>query len=174
MGFLSSFGKSILGSVVVLVLEIKDHIKSHEAEVQHVEPDDIIDLVVDELVDDAEDVAQKDETHENGAFAFGDLRPQRLGDTNRPADGEAEEEQNLEYFHFKCLVGNAELGMRNAEQGLAPFSIPHSAFKNQSPNVATMTALMVCIRFSASSKTMLFLPSKTSSVTSMPSKPNCS
>ena len=45
--------------------------------------------------------------------------------------------------------------------------------KYYSPNVATMTALMVCIRFSASSKTMLFSLSNTSSVTSMPSRPNC-
>ena len=42
-----------------------------------------------------------------------------------------------------------------------------------SPRVATITALIVCIRFSASSKTMLFTDSKTSSVTSMPSRPNC-
>ena len=45
---------------------------------------------------------------------------------------------------------------------------------DQSPRVATMTALMVCMRFSASSKTMLLLPSKTSSVTSTPSRPNFS
>ena len=41
-----------------------------------------------------------------------------------------------------------------------------------SPRVATITALMVCIRFSASSKTMLAGLSKTSSVTSTPSRPN--
>jgi hypothetical protein len=35
------------------------------------------------------------------------------------------------------------------------------------PRVAAMTALMVCIRFSASSKTMDCFPSNTSSVTSM-------
>ena len=43
--------------VVVLVLEIQDQVERHEAEVQHIEPDDIIDLMVDELVDDAEDIA---------------------------------------------------------------------------------------------------------------------
>jgi len=43
-----------------------------------------------------------------------------------------------------------------------------------SPRVATITALMVCILFSASSKTMLAGLSKTSSVTSMPSRPNFS
>ena len=41
-------------------------------------------------------------------------------------------------------------------------------------NVAAMTALMVCIRFSASSKTMLCWLSNTSSVTSMQSIPNFS
>ncbi len=40
--------------------------------------------------------------------------------------------------------------------------------------VAAMTALMVCIRFSASSKTMDASLSKTSSVTSMQSMPNLS
>ena len=38
-------------------------------------------------------------------------------------------------------------------------------------SVAAMTALMVCIRFSASSKTMDREPSNTSSVTSMAVKP---
>ena len=46
--------------------------------------------------------------------------------------------------------------------------IPHSA------RLAAMTALMVCRRFSASSKTMERGPSKTSSVTSMQSMPNFS
>ena len=41
-------------------------------------------------------------------------------------------------------------------------------------NVAAMTALMVCIRFSASSKTMEASLSKTSSVTSMQEMPNLS
>ena len=40
------------------------------------------------------------------------------------------------------------------------------------PSVATITALMVCIRFSASSKTMLAGLSNTSSVTSTPFRPN--
>jgi hypothetical protein len=44
----------------------------------------------------------------------------------------------------------------------------------QSPNVATITALMVCIRFSASSKTSDASDSKTSSVTSRASIPNFS
>lgn len=38
-----------------------------------------------------------------------------------------------------------------------------------SPKVATITALIVCIRFSASSNTIEFSLSKTSSVTSKPS-----
>ena len=42
-----------------------------------------------------------------------------------------------------------------------------------SPNVATITALIVCILFSASSNTIEFSDSKTSSVTSTPSRPNC-
>ena len=41
-------------------------------------------------------------------------------------------------------------------------------------SVAAITALMVCMRFSASSKTMDWGPSKTSSVTSMQSTPNFS
>ena len=41
-------------------------------------------------------------------------------------------------------------------------------------SVAAMTALMVCIRFSASSKTMEAGLSKTSSVTSMAVRPNFS
>lgn len=41
-------------------------------------------------------------------------------------------------------------------------------------SVAAMTALMVCMRFSASSKTMDWPPSKTSSVTSMQEMPNLS
>jgi hypothetical protein len=40
------------------------------------------------------------------------------------------------------------------------------------PRVATITALIVCKRFSASSKTMECFDSKTSSVTSIPSRPN--
>ena len=40
--------------------------------------------------------------------------------------------------------------------------------------VAAMTALMVCIRFSASSKTMEALPRNTWSVTSRASRPNFS
>ena len=43
-----------------------------------------------------------------------------------------------------------------------------------SPSVATMMALMVCRRFSASSKTIEASDSKTSSVTSMLSSPNFS
>ena len=41
-------------------------------------------------------------------------------------------------------------------------------------SVAAITALMVCIRFSASSKTMDWLPSNTVSVTSMQVRPNFS
>ena len=41
----------------------------------------------------------------------------------------------------------------------------------QSVSVAAMTALMVCMRFSASSKTMDWGPSNTSSVTSMAVRP---
>ena len=99
-GFLFSFSKSTLGSVVVLVLEIQNQVERNEAEVQHIEPDDVIDLVVDELVDDAEDIAQQDEAHENGTLALGDLRPQRLGDADRPTDGEAEKEKDFEDFHW--------------------------------------------------------------------------
>ena len=88
------------GSVVVLVSVIQEQVAGHEAEVQHIEPDDIIDLVVDELVDDAEDVAKQDEAHEDGTLALGDLRPQRLGDADRPTDGEAEEEKDFEDFHW--------------------------------------------------------------------------
>lgn len=43
---------------------------------------------------------------------------------------------------------------------------------DQSPRVATITAFIVCILFSASSKTIEFSDSKTSSVTSIPSRPN--
>ena len=39
--------------------------------------------------------------------------------------------------------------------------------ENSYPSVATITALIVCMRFSASSKTMLAGLSKTSSVTSI-------
>ena len=46
------------GSVVVFIAIIKKQIASHKAEVQHIEPDDVIDLVVDKLVDDTEDIAQ--------------------------------------------------------------------------------------------------------------------
>lgn len=53
------------------------------------------------------------------------------------------------------------------------FSFYYIRFVNQHPNVATITAFIVCIRFSASSKTMEFGDSKTSSVTSMPFNPNC-
>ena len=55
-GFLSFLGLT-RGSVVVLVSVIQEQVAGHEAEVQHIEPDDVIDLVVDELVDDAEDIA---------------------------------------------------------------------------------------------------------------------
>ena len=46
--------------------------------------------------------------------------------------------------------------------------------QNSAPNVAAMTALMVCIRFSASWNTMDCGPVNTSSVTSMASRPNFS
>ncbi len=49
-----------------------------------------------------------------------------------------------------------------------------SGFAAQSAIVAAITALMVCMRFSASSNTMDCGPSKTSSVTSMQSMPNFS
>ena len=48
----------------------------------------------------------------------------------------------------------------------------HSLF--QVHRVAAITALMVCMRFSASSNTMDRGPSNTPSVTSMQSRPNCS
>ena len=98
-GFLSFFGWA-RDSVVILVLEIQNQVERHEAEVQHIEPDDVIDLVVDELIDDAEDVAQQDESHENGTLALGDLRPQCLGDADRPTDGEAEKKKDFEDFHW--------------------------------------------------------------------------
>ena len=50
----------------------------------------------------------------------------------------------------------------------------HESRRENGYSVAAMTALMVCIRFSASSKTMECAPSKTSSVTSMQSMPNLS
>ena len=50
----------------------------------------------------------------------------------------------------------------------------HESRRENGYSVAAMTALMVCIRFSASSKTMDCAPSKTSSVTSMQSMPNLS
>ena len=59
--------------------------------------------------------------------------------------------------------GEARNSMRTAE-----------TVQNSAPRVAAMTALMVCMRFSASWKTMLCLPVKTSSVTSMASRPNFS
>ena len=46
--------------------------------------------------------------------------------------------------------------------------------QNSAPNVAAITALMVCIRFSASWNTMDCGPVNTSSVTSMASRPNFS
>ena len=46
--------------------------------------------------------------------------------------------------------------------------------QNSAPNVAAMTALMVCIRFSASWNTMDCGPVNTSSVTSMALRPNFS
>ena len=45
---------------------------------------------------------------------------------------------------------------------------------DRSPSVATITALMVCMRFSAWSKTIECSDSKTSSVTSSASRPNSS
>jgi len=62
------------------------------------------------------------------------------------------------------------------QEGIAPecdydaHLVTHLA-TSQSPRVATMTALIVCSRFSAWSKTIECSDSKTSSVTSRPSMP---
>ena len=73
-----------------------------------------------------------------------------------------------------CLI--EELGLRRRESvkeiRRISTTIPHSSLLiPHYYSVAAMTALIVCMRFSASSNTMLCGPSNTSSVTSMASRP---
>src|SRR5262245_17224145 len=86
----------------------------------------------------------------------------------------------LERHRSYCFAGNACVGplilrrqrLPPPEQCIPPQG--DDGAHHQPPSVATMTALIVCIRFSASSKTSDAGDSNTSSVTSRESIPNFS
>ena len=63
---------------------------------------------------------------------------------------------------------SAVIGSPRFSSALPPSAMTIACMRPQSPIVATMTALIVCIRFSAWSQTIERSDSKTSFVTSMP------
>ena len=69
--------------------EIEAQVGGHQQRIEHIEPDyDVV--AVQRLVDDAEEVAQNHQRHEEGTFTNYHFRPQRFGDGHRPADRETQ------------------------------------------------------------------------------------
>ncbi len=108
------------------------------------------------------------------AFHAGAPRPSALH--LPPCSGFAMQSSSYRPFVFLCHSRLCLLRQSGAEKsyvsGVAAAGLRRD--QNCAPRVAAMTALMVCMRFSASWKTMLCLLVKTSSVTSMASRPNFS
>ena len=90
------------------------------------------------------------------------LSEKRAVGTGRQDDSHAPEAWSRREFRSRALCGEDCLSA-----GTKP-PAPRTAYRN----VASMTALIECRRFSASSKTRLRGPSKTSSVTSSSARPN--
>ncbi len=62
--------------------------------------------MVENLVQDAEHIAQHDNGHENGAFADDHLGAQRLDDGEGPAARKAQQHQYFENADFHCFTFN--------------------------------------------------------------------
>ena len=108
------------------------------------------------------------------AFHQGALRPSALH--LPPCSGFAMQSSSCRPFVFLCHSRFCLLRQSGAEKSYVAGGAAAGLRRTQNcaPRVAAMTALMVCMRFSASWKTMLCLLVKTSSVTSMASRPNFS
>ena len=60
--------------------------------------------MIENLVQDAEHIAQDNDGHEDGAFANDHLRPQRLDDGKGPAARKTQQHQNLKNADIHCLI----------------------------------------------------------------------
>ena len=83
------FGLLQLPPISPNISEIEHQVGGYQHSVEHIEPDDDV-VAVQDLVDDAEDIAQNDQGHEERAFANHHFGSQRLGDGNGPADRKTE------------------------------------------------------------------------------------
>ena len=107
-------------------------------------------------------------------FRAARLRPSAL---HLPlCSGFAMQSSSYRTFVFLCHSRFCQLRQSGAEKSYVSGGAAVGLRRDQNcaPRVAAMTALMVCMRFSASWKTMLCLLVKTSSVTSMASRSNFS
>ena len=76
------------------VQAIEGQVGGHQNGIEDIEPyHDVV--AVQRLVDDAKDVTQYHQRHEERTFADDDFGSYRLGDGNGPADRETEEEEHF-------------------------------------------------------------------------------
>ena len=80
------------------ITPVEDEVDGDEAEEDEVHPDHPV-VIVKRLVDDAENVAEFDEDHEEQALPLGGFRPDRLENRERPGKPEAEQHQKFENTH---------------------------------------------------------------------------
>lgn len=74
--------------------EVQNQVRGDQCGIEHIQPDDNV-SVIQQLVDNAENVAQNNERHEDRTLADHHFRAQRSHDGNRPADCETEQKQYL-------------------------------------------------------------------------------
>ena len=96
------FGHQV-AAVLTYVFEIQEEVERNNQQIEQIQINDPI-IIVEDLVQDSENIAQNNDGHEDRAFTKNHFSPQGFYNGKGPAASEAQQHQYLKNADIHCFI----------------------------------------------------------------------